>query len=110
VTRAGLFVRLNETGADGFIPAKSIGSDYFRYHEAAHALIGDASGESFRLGDAVTVRLVEAVPVAGALRFELLSEGRAEVGRKRLKRTAPRSSRSKRAGGRPRAAGRRPGK
>jgi ribonuclease R len=37
-----------------------------------------------RLGDVVDVRLVEAAPVAGALRFELLSEGRvAPRGRKR---------------------------
>ena len=77
-TRAGLFVKLNETGADGFIPARTIGDDYFRYHEARHALIGDHTGESYRLGDAVTVKLVEAAPVAGALRFDLLSEGRYE--------------------------------
>ncbi len=76
VTRAGLFVKLNDTGADGFIPARTVGGDeYFRYHEDRHALIGDRSGESHRLGDRVSVRLVEAAPVAGALRFELLSEG-----------------------------------
>jgi ribonuclease R len=75
-TRAGLFVKLDDTGADGFIPARTIGEEYFRYHEDRHALIGDRSGETYRLGDRVTVRLVEAAPVAGALRFELLSEGR----------------------------------
>jgi ribonuclease R len=76
-TRAGLFVKLDDTGADGFIPARTIGGDeYFRYHEDRHALIGDRSGVTHRLGDRVTVRLVEAAPVAGALRFELLSEGR----------------------------------
>jgi ribonuclease R len=75
-TRAGLFVKLDDTGADGFIPARTIGADFFRYHEDRHALIGDSSGETHRLGDRVTVRLVEAAPVAGALRFELLSEGR----------------------------------
>jgi ribonuclease R len=75
-TRAGLFVKLDDTGADGFIPARNIGADYFRHHENRHALIGDRSGESFRLGDRVTVRLVEAAPVAGALRFEVVSEGR----------------------------------
>src|SRR5947207_3743284 len=78
VTRAGLFVKLNETGADGFVPARTIGDDYFRYNEARHALIGDHTGESYRLGDAITVKLVEAAPVAGALRFEILSEGRYE--------------------------------
>jgi ribonuclease R len=75
-TRAGLFVKLDDTGADGFIPARTIGSEYFRYHEDRHALIGDGSGLTYRLGDRVTVRLVEAAPLAGALRFELLSEGR----------------------------------
>jgi ribonuclease R len=78
VTRAGLFVKLDETGADGFIPASTVGNDYYRYHEARHALIGDHTGESYRLGDRVEVKLVEAAPVAGALRFELLSEGRYE--------------------------------
>jgi ribonuclease R len=76
VTRAGLFVKLTETGADGFIPARSIGDEYFRFEEAARAMVGSRSGETHRLGDPVTVKLVEAAPVAGALRFELLSEGR----------------------------------
>jgi ribonuclease R len=75
VTRAGLFVKLRETGADGFVPARTIGDEYFRYHETGHAMVGSRSGETFRLGDRVTVKLVEAAPVAGALRFELLSEG-----------------------------------
>jgi ribonuclease R len=83
VTRAGLFVKLDDTGADGFIPARTVGSDYFRYREAEHALVGDATGEMHRLGDRVKVRLVEAVPVAGALRFELLSEGRPSLRRGR---------------------------
>jgi len=76
VTRAGLFVKLDGTGADGFVPARTIGDEYFRYEEAIHAMVGSRSGESYRLGDRVTVKLVEAAPVAGALRFELLSEGR----------------------------------
>ena len=65
VTRAGLFVKLADTGADGFVPARTIGDDYFRYHEARHALIGDHTGEAYRLGDTVSVKLVEAAPVAG---------------------------------------------
>jgi ribonuclease R len=85
VTRAGLFVKLDETGADGFVPARTIGADYYRYQEAAHALVGDHTGETYRLGDRVSVKLVEAAPVAGALRFELLSEGRYDVARKRQK-------------------------
>jgi ribonuclease R len=75
VTRVGLFVRLRDTGADGFIPAGSLGADYYRFEEASRALVGSRSGETFRLGDTVEVRLVEAAPFAGALRFEMLSEG-----------------------------------
>jgi ribonuclease R len=75
VTNAGLFVKLNETGADGFIPARTIGDEYFRYEESKRAMIGNRSGVTYRLGDAATVKLVEAAPVAGALRFEILSEG-----------------------------------
>jgi ribonuclease R len=86
VTRVGLFVKLDDTGADGFIPARTIGTEYFRYHEDRHALVGSASGESYRLGDRVTVKLVEAVPLAGALRFELLSEGRQNTAARLSKR------------------------
>jgi ribonuclease R len=76
VTRAGLFVKLADTGADGLVPIRTLGSEYFNYDEARHALVGTRSGAMHRLGDVVDVRLVEAAPVAGALRFELLSEGR----------------------------------
>ena len=75
VTRSGLFVRLKETGADGFIPASTLGADYYRYVEEMQAMVGDRTGETFRIGDDVQVRLLEAAPIAGALRFELLSEG-----------------------------------
>ncbi|NJM36073.1 MAG: S1 RNA-binding domain-containing protein, partial [Rhodomicrobium sp.] len=64
VTRSGLFVKLNENGADGFIPASTIGKDYYVHSEADHALIGERTGETFRLGDRVEVRLVEAHPAA----------------------------------------------
>ncbi|MEN3930743.1 ribonuclease R [Microvirga sp. W0021] len=76
VTKSGLFVKLDDTGADGFIPAATVGADYYRYDEKQHALIGDRTGETYRLGDAVEVKLVEAAPIAGALRFELLSDGK----------------------------------
>ncbi|HLH91763.1 MAG TPA: ribonuclease R [Xanthobacteraceae bacterium] len=85
-TRAGLFVKLDETGADGFIPARTIGEEYFRYHEDKRAMIGERTGETHRLGDRVSVRLAEAAPVAGALRFELLSGARTQAPRRRRER------------------------
>jgi ribonuclease R len=80
VTKVGLFVKLSETGADGFIPAATLGTDYFRHEEGLHALIGNRTGETFRLGDPVEVKLVEAAPFAGALRFEMLSDGKPRPG------------------------------
>ncbi|MDX2159403.1 MAG: ribonuclease R [Hyphomicrobiaceae bacterium] len=84
VTRSGLFVRLRDTGADGFVPISTIGRDYWHHDESQHALIGERTGVGYRLGDTVEVRLVEAIPAAGALRFEILTEGRAlqRAGRK----------------------------
>jgi ribonuclease R len=79
VTRSGLFVKLHESGADGFIPASTIGADYYRFEESLHALIGNRTGETFRLGDPVSVRLLEAAPIAGALRFELITNGKSRV-------------------------------
>lgn len=75
VTRFGLFVRLDATGASGIIPIRNIGNEYFRHDEGAHALIGDRTGTTYRLGEPVTVRLAEAAPVTGGLRFDLLDGG-----------------------------------
>jgi ribonuclease R len=88
VTRVGLFVKLSETGADGFVPAATLGDDYFRHEEATRTLTGVRSGVAHRLGDPVRVRLVEAAPFAGALRFEIVS-GKSEGlgGAKRTRRS-----------------------
>jgi ribonuclease R len=75
VTRVGLFVKLSDTGADGFVPAGTLGDDYFRFEEANRALVGTRTKETFRLGASVSVRLVEAAPFAGALRFEIVRAG-----------------------------------
>ena len=83
VTRSGLFVKLAETGADGFVPVSTIGEDYFAYDEVNHLLVGERTGEAYRLGDTVEVRLVEAIPTAGALRFEMLTPGKRGVAPRR---------------------------
>jgi ribonuclease R len=79
VTRAGLFVELDETGADGFIPARTIGEEYFRFEEGARAFV--ARSATYRLGDPIIVELVEAAPVAGALRFKIVSQHLGPPGR-----------------------------
>lgn len=74
VTKAGLFVQLPQYGADGFIPVSSLGDDYYMFDEAARALFGERSGKGYQLADSVEVKLVEVTPLAGSMRFEMLSE------------------------------------
>jgi ribonuclease R len=69
VQRFGLFVTLDETGADGLLPVGALPRDYYRHDPERHALIGRASGRAFHLGDAVTVCLEEADPITGSLAF-----------------------------------------
>ncbi len=76
VTKAGLFVSLPTYGADGFIPISTLGNDYFIYDEAHQALSGEKTGLGYQIGDTVDVRLKQAIPLAGALQFEMLSEGK----------------------------------
>ena len=92
VARFGLFVKLDDTGADGLVPIATLGREWFRHDPDSHTLTGEDSGRVFGLGQRVTVRLADAVPVTGGLTLELLAvEGEAP--------TAPR-----RGGGRGRAA------
>ncbi|MBL8658643.1 MAG: ribonuclease R [Rhodospirillales bacterium] len=72
VTRFGLFVTLNETGADGLIPISTLPDDYYEHDEKSHRLVGRRSRLEFRLGDALEVRLVEANPLTGGIIFALV--------------------------------------
>jgi ribonuclease R len=71
VTRAGLFVTLDETGADGLMPMRSLPGDYYVHDEAHHRLVGRRTRRAFTLGDRLTVRLAEANSVTGSLLFAL---------------------------------------
>jgi ribonuclease R len=72
VQRFGAFVKLDETGADGLIPIRSIGREYFLFDAASQTLMGSDSGMTLKPGQKVTVRLTEAVPVTGGLMLVLL--------------------------------------
>jgi ribonuclease R len=74
VTRFGLFVRLDETGADGLCPVSKLGGEYFVHDDRSHALVGERTGARWPLGMRVRVKLAEATPITGGLLFEMLSE------------------------------------
>ncbi|ODA68369.1 Ribonuclease R [Methyloligella halotolerans] len=115
MTGSGLFVQLKETGADGFIPASTVGDEYYYHDEAHRALVGEDTGRAYQLGDMVDVKLVEAIPTAGALRFELLTEGK-QIGikpsgaRHRRFRTGARGKPGGRGRGKSKRPGAKPGK
>jgi ribonuclease R len=67
----GFFATVEDLGGDGLVPAAILGNEYYRYDEAARALIGEESGETYRVGQHLELKLVEANPASGALRFEL---------------------------------------
>ncbi|MEQ8964589.1 MAG: ribonuclease R, partial [Azospirillaceae bacterium] len=71
VTRFGLFVKLDETGADGLVPISSLPDDFYVHDEHAHALVGRRWGLIYRLGARVTIRIVEADAVTGSTVFAL---------------------------------------
>ena len=73
VQRFGLFVRLDETGADGLIPIRSVGREYYHYDQDSQTLMGADSGMVIGIGQRVLVRLAEATPVTGGLLLDLLS-------------------------------------
>jgi ribonuclease R len=73
VQRFGLFVRLDDSGADGLIPIRSVGREFFRYDPATQTLVGADSGLVLGPGQRVRVRLAEAVPLTGGLVLELLA-------------------------------------
>ena len=76
VLNFGFFATVEGIGGDGLVPARDLGREYFRYDEAARELVGEETGTTYASGQRLKLRLAEANPVSGALRFELLDEDR----------------------------------
>ncbi|SHH65694.1 ribonuclease R [Marivita hallyeonensis] len=73
IARFGVFVKLDETGADGLIPIRSLGNEYFHFDKDAATLMGADTGTLITLGQRVTVKLIDAAPVTGGIGLELLT-------------------------------------
>ncbi|WP_432448209.1 ribonuclease R [Aliiroseovarius marinus] len=77
IARFGLFVKLDDSGADGLVPISTIGNDYFRFDADTQTLTGERSNLVIGLGQRALVKLTEAIPTTGGLALELLElEGR----------------------------------
>ncbi len=75
VTHFGIFVSLKESGADGIVPMRYLPNDYYVHDEQRHRLVGRNSGHTFRMGDPIVVRLVEADPLRASTVFEVVVGG-----------------------------------
>lgn len=73
VAKFGVFVRLDETGADGLVPVRSLGREFFHFDREAGTLMGADTGLTIGLGQRVTVKLAEATPVSGGIALDLVS-------------------------------------
>jgi len=71
VTSFGLFVELNDIGADGLVPITSLPDDYYIHNEDIHSLVGRHTGRIFQMGAQVTARIMEADGLTGSTIFNL---------------------------------------
>jgi ribonuclease R len=76
VTRFGLFIRLDETGADGLAPINSLPDDFYDHDESRHCLVGRRWGAVYRLGERAMARIIQAEPITGGLVLELVEGAR----------------------------------
>ncbi|MGR3479410.1 ribonuclease R [Salipiger marinus] len=83
IARFGVFVKLDETGADGLVPIRSLGNEFFHFDADAGTLMGSDTGLLITLGQRVKVRLVEAAPVTGGIGLELLELENSEIAKPR---------------------------
>jgi len=86
VQRFGFFATVEGLGGDGLVPVSTLGAERFHHDEAAHALVGEESGERYTVGQRLTLRLVEANVASGALRFELPEGANHMPGRRLIRR------------------------
>ena len=107
VARFGVFVKLDETGADGLVPIRALGDEYFRHDAEAQTLEGERSGFRIGLGQRVKVKLSEAEPVTGGIALELLEvegEARRQISSRASRKGPVRRAVSKRRAGQAKAA------
>jgi ribonuclease R len=80
-TQFGLFVALDATGAEGLVPMRSLGDDFFTHAPERHALVGRRTKRAFTVGDPIAVALEEVNLATGSLRFALVGADRPPAGR-----------------------------
>ncbi|MBS28577.1 MAG: ribonuclease R [Alphaproteobacteria bacterium] len=94
VTRAGLFVALDENGAEGFVPASRLPGGRPRFDSRSQTLERPGGG-TYRLGDNAEVRVAEADGLRGSALFDLMDGGAAAARHRKAPRRKGRSGRKR---------------
>lgn len=84
VTEFGLFVELDDFNISGLLHISQLGNDYFVYESDRKCLRGRKSGETFVLGQVVSVKIASAEPATRKL--DLMLSGRSRQSRPNHKR------------------------
>jgi ribonuclease R len=92
VTSFGLFIELDESRVEGLVHISGLGKDYYQFDPIAHRLIGERSGQTYQIGDPVTIKVARVDLDERKIDFELLSpivtggDGDAASGAKKRKK------------------------
>lgn len=65
----GVFVTLTSVYVSGLVPVADLGSDFFAYDRAKQELLGERTGQRYRIGDPVRIKLVSVDMDAAQLTF-----------------------------------------
>ncbi len=60
VAEWGLYVELNENKCEGLVPMRDLDDDYYEFDDKNYCLLGRRTKRIYRLGDDITVRIVQA--------------------------------------------------
>ena len=95
VQNFGFFATVDGLGGDGLVPVSTMGAERFYFDEAGRALEGVESGDRYSVGQRLDLRLAEADPINGSLRFELPDSPASGSGSFKRDRTRPGANRGR---------------
>jgi ribonuclease R len=81
----GIFIELDNIGAQGFIPKQELGNDYFIFNETQHCYVGKRTRKIYQIGNRVKVVVTNADPILCSIGFSLVKEQRKQRVEKKKK-------------------------
>ncbi|MBS1144367.1 MAG: rnr [Proteobacteria bacterium] len=92
VTAFGIFVALDSVYVEGLVHVSELGADYFQFDNIKHQMLGERTGQRFRLGDRVRIKLVRADLESNRIDFVLAGSDKSYAGKRTLPKSAVKQS------------------